>query len=235
MFPLRDMNPTSVTPLVTLGFIAASLAVFFFIQAPATPAEAQEFAYRRAVISCEITTGYPLSLEEITDGVCLAGEQSPVFPEKNPFLAALTSMFLHGGVAHVVFNMWFLWIFGNNVEDAYGHLGYVLLYIVGGLAATVTFVVMNPDSTIPLVGASGAIAAALGAYAILYPGHRVVSLVGWFVVPVPAAVFLAIWFVGQFGLGGTGVAWEAHAGGFVFGAAVTLLLRQRLLRPRRRG
>ena len=98
------------------------------------------------------------------------------------------------------------------------------------MGATLTFVAVNPDSTIPLVGASGAIAAVLGSYAVLFPGHRVLSLLGWFIVPVPAAVFLGVWFVLQFGLGGTNVAWEAHAGGFAFGFALTLLFRRRLLR-----
>jgi membrane associated rhomboid family serine protease len=139
-------------------------------------------------------------------------------------------MFLHGSVAHVLFNMWFLWIFGNNVEEAFGHVGYLVFYLIGGLAATAVYVALNQDSTVPLVGASGAIAVALGAYAVLFPGRRVLSLVGWFLIPVPAAVFLAIWFALQFVAGQTGVAWEAHAGGFVFGAGVTLLLRSRLLR-----
>jgi membrane associated rhomboid family serine protease len=138
-------------------------------------------------------------------------------------------MFLHGGVAHVLLNMWFLWIFGNNVEEAYGHLRYLGFYLVGGIAATLAFLFFNAESTIPLVGASGAIAVALGSYAVLFPGHRVLSFVGWIVVRVPAALFLAIWFFVQFGVGDTGVAWEAHVGGFVVGALVTLLFRRRLL------
>jgi membrane associated rhomboid family serine protease len=126
--------------------------------------------------------------------------------------------------------MWFLWIFGNNVEEAYGHIGYLLVYLIGGLAATATYVVLNQNATVPLVGASGAIAVALGAYAVLFPGHRVLSFVGWILIPVPAVIFLAIWFVLQFVTGQAGVAWEAHAGGFVFGAGVSLLLRSRLMR-----
>jgi membrane associated rhomboid family serine protease len=153
-----------------------------------------------------------------------------VFPDKNVFLALLTSMFLHGSVGHVLFNMWFLWIFGNNVEEAYGHVGYLLLYIIGGLAATAAYVGFNPDATVPLVGASGAVAVAMGAYLVLFPGHRVLSLVGWLFLPVPAAVFLVFWFVAQFGLGGTNTAWEAHAGGFVFGAGISLFLRSMLMR-----
>ncbi len=230
MFPLRDVNPTRITPFVTIGFIVINLLVFFAIQGQQTQAEQEEFLYRRAAIGCEITTLQPLSAEEIITGTCLSGSEVPVFPEKIPFLSMLTSMFLHGGVGHVLFNMWFLWIFGNNVEEAFGRLRYILMYIVGGVAATMAFVVANPDSTIPLVGASGAIAAVLGSYAVLFPGHRVLSLLGWFVVPVPAALFLGLWFVAQFGLGGTNVAWEAHAGGFAFGFALTLLFRRRLLR-----
>lgn len=230
MFPLRDVNPTRITPFVTIGFIVINLLVFFAIQGQQTQAEQEEFLYRRAAIGCEITTLQPLSAEEIITGTCLSGSEVPVYPEKIPFLSMLTSMFLHGGVGHVLFNMWFLWIFGNNVEEAFGRLRYILMYIVGGVAATMAFVVANPDSTIPLVGASGAIAAVLGSYAVLFPGHRVLSLLGWFVVPVPAALFLGLWFVAQFGLGGTNVAWEAHAGGFAFGFALTLLFRRRLLR-----
>jgi rhomboid family protein len=230
VFPLKDVNPTRITPFVTIGLILASLLVFFLIQAQQTPAEQEEFLYRRAAIGCEITTLQPLSAEEIITGRCLSGSERSVFPEKSPFLSILTSMFLHGNLGHVAFNMWFLWIFGNNVEEAFGRVRYLLMYIAGGVGATMAFVAMNPGSTIPLVGASGAIAAVLGSYAVLFPGHRVLSLLGWFIVPVPAALFLGIWFVAQFGLGGTNVAWEAHAGGFAFGFALTLLFRRRLLR-----
>lgn len=215
--------------MLTLVLIAASLFVFFGVQATDTPQEAQEFLYRRAAISCEITSGEPLTDAEIIRSTC--GEAGvPVFPDKNPLLSILTSLFLHGSVGHVLFNMWFLWIFGNNVEEAFGHLGYALLYLIGGVAATAAFVFLNPESTVPLVGASGAIAAVLGAYAVLFPAHRVLSLVVWFVVPVPAALFLGIWFLAQFGLGGTNVAWQAHAGGFVFGFVAAFLFRRRLLR-----
>lgn len=229
MFPLKDVNPTRTFAALTLALIAACLLVFFLVQASDTPQGAEEFLYRRAAISCEITSGAPLAEAEIVSGRCGANG-APVFPDKEPLLAVFTSLFLHGSVGHVVFNMWFLWIFGNNVEEAFGRIGYAGLYLLGGVAATGAFVFMNPDSTVPLVGASGAIAAILGAYAVLFPGHRVLSLVGWFILPVPAAIFLGVWFIAQFGLGGTNVAWEAHAGGFVFGFAITLAVRKRLMR-----
>lgn len=229
MFPLRDFNPTRITPWVTMGLIATNLLVFVGLQASDTPIEQQEFLYERAAIACEITTGQPLSPTEIVEAVCVDGTELAVFPSKNPYLAMLTSMFLHGGWAHVLFNMWFLWIFGNNVEEALGRWRYLLLYIIGGVAATLTFVVANQGSTIPLVGASGAVAAVLGAYVVLFPKHRILSLLGWLVVPVPAAVFLGVWFVLQFTLGGSNVAWEAHAGGFIFGFALVLLFRRSIL------
>jgi membrane associated rhomboid family serine protease len=215
--------------VVTIGLILASLYVFFFVQ-PQTPGDAEEFLYRRAAISCEVVTGHPLTANEIINGRCQADAGDPVFPQKSPLLSVLVSMFLHGGVGHVLFNMWFLWIFGNNVEEAFGRMRYIILYLLGGVFATMAFVALNPGSTVPLVGASGAIAAVLGAYAVLYPGHSVLSLVGWWVIPVPAIIFLGVWFLAQFGLGGTNVAWEAHAGGFVFGFVVTAFQRRRLLR-----
>ena len=227
MFPLRDVNPTRITAWVTIVLIAANVGVFFLIQAGVE--DQAEFLYRRAAIACEVTTGAPLSVDERVTGRCESGDDTPFFPEKNPLIAVLTSLFLHGSIAHVLFNMWSLWIFGNNVEEAYGRLGYLALYVLGGIFATVAFVLTNPESTVPLVGASGAIAAALGSYAVLYPRHRVLSLVGWFIIPVPAFLFLLIWFVAQFGLGGTGVAWEAHVGGFLFGLVVSLFARRRLL------
>ena len=230
MFPLRDVNPTRSTAFLTLALIGASLYVFFFIQAQDAPQAQEEFLYRRAAISCEITTGDPLTQAEIGGQSCSSERGDPVFPDKEPLISVFTSLFLHGSVGHVLFNMWFLWLFGNNVEEAYGRIRYLFLYFLGGVAATGAFVFMNPESTVPLVGASGAIAAVLGAYAVLFPGHRVLSLVGWLVIPVPAALFLGVWFLAQFGLGGTNVAWEAHAGGFLFGVLMTLPFRKSMLR-----
>ena len=149
-----------------------------------------------------------------------------------------TSMFLHGGWLHLLGNMLFLWIFGNNVEDRLGSIPFLLFYLVGGIAAALTQVVIDPHSTVPLVGASGAIAAALGAYIVLFPGARILSLVflGFFyqLLEVPAIVVLGFWFalqlVNGFAAFGAetaqgGVAFFAHIGGFVFGLAVGLLLR----------
>lgn len=229
MFPIRDINPVNIHPWVKYSLMAACVLVFLLFQTHATVAEENEFLFRRAVISCEVTTGSPLTLDQIITQSCSNAQGVPVFPEKSPWFAVLTSMFLHGGFGHLAFNMWFLWIFGNNVEEAFGHLRFAILYLVGGVVATMAFVLLNPQSTIPLVGASGAIAAVLGAYAVLYPDHKVITLLGWILLPLPAALFLGIWFVLQFGLGGTNVAWEAHVGGFVFGLAAAMLFRRSLL------
>ncbi len=230
MLPIRDVNPTRITPWVTFVLVAACVLVFFGVQTQDTERDQIEFLYRRAAIACEVLNGEPLSAVEISEQVCQPGSGAPVFVEKEPWTAVFVSMFLHGNLLHLLFNMWSLWIFGNNVEEAFGHFRYLLLYLVGGVVATLAFVAVNPDSTVPLVGASGAIAAALGAYAVLFPGHRILTFVGWFLVPLPAIVFLAFWFFGQFGLGGTGTAWEAHVGGFVFGVVIALLFRRSLMR-----
>ncbi len=231
MLPIRDVNPTRITPVFTLLLIGACVFVWFFFQGHESQEEEIEFLFRQAAIGCEITTGNPLTVDEINQQFCSADPQGqPAFPDKNPWVSVLVSMFLHGSLGHLLFNMWSLWIFGNNVEEAFGAIGYLVLYLLGGVVATMAFVFVNPESTVPLVGASGAIAAVLGAYAVLFPTHRVLGLVGWFLLPVPAFIFLAVWFVGQFGLGGTNVAWEAHVGGFLFGLLVAVLFRGRLLR-----
>jgi membrane associated rhomboid family serine protease len=232
LIPLRDINPTATSPLLTLLLIAASVVVYFFIQ-PQTEVDAEEFAYENAAIACEIRTGDPLDSFEISQDVCeeeAAG--AAVFPDKNVYAAVLVSMFLHGSIAHLLGNMWFLWIFGNNVEEAFGRLGYLLLYFGAGLAATLAFVLNNPDSTVPLVGASGAIAGVMGAYLVLFPVHRVMTIVFLVITAVPAIAFLGLWFLSQFALVGaeSGIAWEAHVFGFLVGVLVTLPLRPLLLR-----
>jgi membrane associated rhomboid family serine protease len=234
VFPLRDVNPTRVRPLITMAIVIANLAVFFAWQ-PHTGIEAVTFLYERAAIPCEIVSGRPLTVAEIESGVCQTAPASvAVFDEKDVGLSAVVSLFLHGGLLHLAGNMWFLWVFGNNVEEAYGRIGYLLLYLLAGVGATGAYVALNPESTIPLVGASGAIAGVLGAYFILYPGHWLISLVTFYVLPVPAVIFLGLWFIGQFMLDQPGVAWEAHAAGFVIGMAVSLMLRGPLLRRVRR-
>ncbi|MBM3141185.1 MAG: rhomboid family intramembrane serine protease [Chloroflexi bacterium] len=236
MFPLRDLNPTRVFPLVTLGLVIANVVVFFGFQPnPANPRAAATFALEHAAIACEVTSGRTLSMREVVGGLCLPDAGGPAaFPEKRVELSVLVSMFLHGGLLHLAGNMWFLWVFGNNVEEAFGHARYALVYVLAGVVATLAFIFMHPLSIVPLVGASGAVAGVLGSYFVLYPGHWVVALLAFYVLPIPAAVFLGLWFLGQFAVADPGVAWEAHVAGFLFGAVATLLFRAPLLRRVRR-
>ena len=231
MIPIRDVNPSLTSSAMTFLLIAASVVVFFFIQPSAGDVE---FAYRQAAIACEVTTGEALSLDEINEERCIDGNGNSLFADKSLELSVLVSMFLHAGLLHLAGNMWSLWIFGNNVEDAFGTLGYLALYFVSGVAATFGFIALNPETTIPLVGASGAISGVMGAYLVLYPRARVVSvfpILFFLPIALPASIFLVFWLFGQFALIGSasGIAWEAHVAGFVFGALVALVGRRPLL------
>jgi membrane associated rhomboid family serine protease len=228
MLPLRDNIPTRRFPVVTVALIAANAAVWFW-QVTGTPLDQDVFEYGY----------YPCSF------------QGPCLPPPDPSLpagalswweGAFTSMFMHGSWAHILGNMLFLWIFGNNVEDALGRVRYLLWYLVAGLAATATqtFVTLSfgdaAEASIPNIGASGAVSGVLGAYVLLHPLARVLTLFGWFPIEVPAFLYLGFWFVLQLWLGsysvlepesGGGVAFFAHVGGFVFGAATVHVVRRR--------
>jgi membrane associated rhomboid family serine protease len=232
MIPLRDANPTHRAPWVTMLLIAACFVVFAYelgVQATQGNDGLNAFFEEHGAIPVEIAAA--IDRQTLVD---LA------------WLGVLTSMFIHGGWVHLLGNMLYLWIFGNNVEDRLGRLPFLLFYLAGGIAAALTQVWTDPGSSIPLVGASGAIAAALGAYLVLYPRARILSLVflGFFyqLIEVPALIVLGFWFFlqlidGVASLGGGaaqgGVAFFAHIGGFVAGLAIGFLVR--VLRPRRRG
>lgn len=229
MLPIRDINPGRTVPLTTWLIIGITAAVFFFYQRPS-----EEFLYEKAAIPCEVTTGQALSAREISGGPCSAGDGSAIFGSKSVLWSVMASVFFHGGLGHLLGNLWVLAIFGNNIEDRMGRLPYGLFYLVAGLVAAATHILAHPASTIPVVGASGAIAGVMGAYAVVFPGARVLSIVPpFFFAPfqMPAVVFLGIWFISQFFLAGTStnIAWEAHVGGFIFGLLIALLSRRRLL------
>lgn len=253
MIPLKDENPTRRKPVVTVLIIAVCLWMFFAWQpvfdagAPVSVPtgegvlqfdEGTAFTVANAAIPCEIVQGRPLTVDEVVltfgEGApeaCGAGsaQSSPVFPEKSVWLALLTSMFLHGGLLHLGGNLLFLWIFGNNIEDHMGHFRYLIFYLVGGLVASAAHIALNLDSTIPVVGASGAIAAVMGAYLVWFPNAPVRTAVFFFfimLVDVRAKWLLGFWFVSQFFTNpNSGVAWAAHVGGFVFGVIVGMIVR----------
>lgn len=250
VIPIRDENPTRRFPVVTVALVAVNLYVYFFVQMPKSDAQDLEFLYRYAAVPCEVTTGEPVVAVPVgAFGEPLAGAptactvgasgiESPrtVFPDKNVYLAVLWSMFLHGSILHVLGNMLFLWVFGNNVEDRLGPLGFLVFYVVTGIAAAGAHIALNADDPTPVVGASGAIAGVMGAYIVWFPHARVVSIVPilfvFTFVELPAAAVLGLWFVLQFFTSpDTGVAWLAHVGGFVAGAALALALNPLLGPP----
>lgn len=229
MFPLKDDNPSRVFPAVTLLLIAANVAVFgyqFWLGNAG-----QSFVYRFGAIPWEIT-----HLRELPDIPRESVSTVPVL------LTLFTSMFLHGGLLHLLGNMLYLWIFGDNVEALIGHFHFLAFYILCGLGACLTYIVFDSNSGIPMIGASGAISGVLGAYMVIYPGARVHVLVFIFffirVIRVPALIVLGFWFIiqvlnglGALGGGSTGnVAWFAHIGGFVLGALLIWLFPKRRAR-----
>ncbi|MGH9188627.1 MAG: rhomboid family intramembrane serine protease [Acidimicrobiales bacterium] len=245
MIPLKDYNPTRRFPVVTVLLIAANVFVYFQVQRPWARDQAS-FSVAYAAIPCELIEGEPLSEQELTltyrggdteacdrsYGGRASDLSSPGFPDKQVYLAVLYSMFLHGSLLHIGSNMLFLWVFGNNIEDRMGVLGFIAFYVASGVVATFAHVAVQPDSTVPLVGASGAIAGVMGAYIVLFPDVKIRSLLIYFLIlirDIPAKWVLGFWFVLQFFTNpANGVAWVAHVGGFVFGALVALLLRDRL-------
>jgi membrane associated rhomboid family serine protease len=218
MFPLRDTQPSYSRPVITVLIIILNVVVFL----------------------------YEISLDEYSRNYFIM--HYGLVPARFHFSAILTSMFLHGGWMHIIGNMWFLWIFGDNVEDAFGHVKYLVFYLLCGIAAAMTQMAFSAGSRLPMVGASGAIAGVMGAYLIKYPKARIVTLVFIFIfittIEVPAALMLAYWFFIQFFSGvGTigyshvsqgGTAFFAHVGGFVAGMILVGLLGTRQTYLRRR-
>ncbi len=242
MLPIKDVNPTRRRPIVTWAIIVACIVVWLFWQQEPQrgPVEDLRFDLEHAAIPCEVVQGRPLTEQELTAtyGVnggdtmaCEVGRHdSPSgFPGKDVWLAVLASMFFHGGLAHIGGNMLYLWIFGNNIEDHLGHVRYLLFYVLGGLAAAAVHIGLEPSSTVPVLGASGAIAAVMGAYLVWFPRApvRTVLLIGFpILATIQAKWLLGFWFVLQFFTSpNSGVAWGAHVGGFVFGVLVGLAVR----------
>ncbi|UCB45266.1 MAG: rhomboid family intramembrane serine protease [Spirochaetota bacterium] len=219
-FPLKDENPAETFPYITVLLIAVNCFMFFI-----TLAMGRNSYY--------LVAGYGVVPFEITHAVDI--EPKVLF---GPYITLITSLFLHGSFWHLLGNMWFLWIFGNNIEDIEGHFRFIIFYFLGGIAASFLQIAVNPSSTIPTIGASGAVSAILGAYMLKFPRARVKTLLFIFIfitiINVPAIAFIGIWFfiqlISSVGRAGEGVAWFAHIGGFIFG-----LLTIKLFEKKRRG
>jgi rhomboid family protein len=255
VFPLRDNIPTERFPVVTVAFIVINVIAYLFWQRggitlgdPSSPHYLTNLIDYGA-IPYEIT--HPGDHCELLSSGAIACEGQPgvtgtVEPQPATWITLFTSMFMHGGLLHLGGNMLFLWIFGNNVEDAMGPVKYVIFYLLAGLAATAGQVIVDPSATVPGIGASGAIAGVLGGYLVLFPRARVVTVVFiiffFTILELPAMFFLVIWFAqqalfGYFDLlqptgGGGGVAYFAHIGGFVLGLLAVKLFADEARRRR---
>ncbi len=236
MFPYRDDNPAILTPFVTVGLIAANIAAWVVLQGMGT-----DVALATSVCELGLVPGDLLGRIPIGTAIPIGPGMSCVIEPGTPWRTVLSSMFMHGGWMHLIGNCWFLWVFGNNVEDAMGHLRFLAFYLLCGVGAAAAQVLADPASSVPMVGASGAISGVMGAYAILYPKVKihmlVVLVIIFFRVTVPAWLMLGYWFVLQtLGLrvdSVGGVAFWAHVGGFVAGAVLIKLFRDPVLWHRR--
>ena len=243
MFPYHDENETRRTPFLTYLLIAANVGAWVLLQGAGSTVAMARAVCELGLIPGELTglarPGTPFPMGEGL--VCLTDPGRQVFN-------VLSSMFLHGGWMHLLGNMWFLWLFGNNIEDSMGHVRFILFYLVCGVAAAMAQVVTSPASVIPMVGASGAISGVMGGYLVLYPRVRVFAMVPIGIIPIsvalPAWTMLVYWFVLQFfggvvgllGEEGGGVAFWAHAGGFLAGAVlIKLFARSEDVQAHRRG
>lgn len=212
MFPLKDLTPRRSLPIVTLLLIGVNIAVFVY-QLSLPPKLGEAFLQTYALIPSKIS-------------LALAGRH---YTLEQALLPLFTCMFLHGGFLHILGNMWFLWIFGANVEDRLGPVPYLLFYLVCGVGSNISQLLFSWGSHVPSLGASGAISGVLGAYILFFPGSRILTLIPLFIifftVRIPAVIFIGLWFVAQFlsGIGSLGavnsggIAWWAHIGGFLTG------------------
>jgi membrane associated rhomboid family serine protease len=250
VFPLKDNIPTERTPFVTIAFIAINVFVYFVLQKGGIlsgPTDSGVIHF--GAIPYELThPGKECDALFGPDGVArsaiLCEGIDPVRVVDTPptIITVFSSMFMHGSILHLAGNMLFLWIFGNNVEDAMGPVRFAVFYVLGGLAADALQVIVDPNAAVPTIGASGAVAAVLGGYILLFPRARVITLIFivffFTILELPAMLILGFWFLQQIvfgfydvanpaGGGGGGVAYFAHIGGFVFGLAAIKLFAQR--------
>ncbi len=222
--PLKDTQEISIRPIGTISIIIINVAVFlemiFYSSTSPNPVASQNTTYLRyGLIPYQITSGH----------IIVPSSLQPAW------LTIFTSMFLHGGFAHIIGNMWFFWIFGNNVEDYFGTIRFLVFYLLGGTVAALAQIAAAPSSRVPVIGASGAIAAVMGAYFYLFPRSRIKTFVFLFLfitfIEIPAPFFLLVWILMQFSSAftsfgaATGVAYWAHVGGFTFGLLIAIIFK----------
>ena len=231
MFPLRDHNPTEIVPIFTVLIGVITVAAWWLLQgAGFSEGALYDSVCVLGVVPADVT-GRAMAAQ---DAVCDSASVGSA--------ALFTSMFMHGSWSHLIGNMWFLWVFGNNIEDSMGHLRFVAFYLLTGLAAAGAQIATNPASGVPMVGASGAISGVMGAYLLLYPRAKIDTWIGFWIIQVPAWLMLGYWMLLQLtgvlgpGAVGGGVAYAAHLGGFVAGLVLVPIFRnQKLVDAKHRG
>lgn len=236
LIPISDANPTRRFPLVTVVLIVLNVLSFFSEPGFGGGIEGSVYFFDNAPIPCQLDQSCPAGID--------LGPLAVPIPQRGPvefLIAVVISTFLHAGFLHIIGNMLFLWVFGNNIEDYLGRVRFLVFYLVGGIVASFAHILTHASSVLPTVGASGAVAAVMGAYIVLYPKARVNVLVPIFfffsVIQMSAITVLALWFAYQFFIGlqeasgATAVAWMAHVGGFVYGVVIIYLLGGRPQRP----
>jgi membrane associated rhomboid family serine protease len=231
LIPISDANPTRRFPIVTVGLIVANVIAFFQTPDLGQGVQAGPYFVEHAPIPCQLQDACRFDAIQFAPGVV---ERIPDRNLSSFLIAIVVSTFLHAGFLHIIGNMLFLWVFGNNVEDYLGRVKFLLFYLLGGIAAAFAHILTHLDDVIPSVGASGAVAAVMGAYLVLFPRARVNVLVPifilWTIIQLSAWAVLGLWFLYQFligfqeAAGTTGVAWMAHVGGFVYGVVIIYLL-----------
>ncbi|HVN95385.1 MAG TPA: rhomboid family intramembrane serine protease [Syntrophorhabdaceae bacterium] len=220
MIPLKDNIPTRTIPIITMSLIFVNMLIFLWQWLGLEPRAAELIYKYYGFVPHEFMTSLTTRWDLLPYNV----------------LTLFTSMCLHGNFLHLAGNMLYFWIFGNNIEDAFGHVRFLVFYVLSGLVAAAFQFFYDPWSTIPMIGASGAISGVLGAYLVLYPYARIKTLIFIFIADLPAIVLLSIWFFGQvlYSTAMEGIAWHAHIGGFIFGLVMAkLLARKTLAKPRR--
>jgi membrane associated rhomboid family serine protease len=228
MFPYRDDNPTLASPLVTFLLIGANVAMWVVVQGMGA-----EPSLSRSVCELGLIPGEFLGRVPQGATVPMGPQTACVLGTEQTWFTPLTSMFLHGGWFHLIGNMWFLWVFGNNVEDSMGRFRYLAFYLLCGLAAALSQLLVDPASQVPMIGASGAISGVIGAYLVLHPHAPIKTLVFHIIVALPAFVVLGLWILFQLAYafmsppGAAGVAWWAHVGGFFAGVILIFVMRYR--------
>ena len=213
MIPLKDNIPTRTLPIIAVSFIFVNILIFLWQRFALQSAESEQVYRYFGFVPHEFIVSLTSQWTLVPYNV----------------MTMFTSMFLHGGFLHLAGNMLFLWIFGNNIEDALGHVRFIPFYVLSGLVAAIFQLSYDPSSDVPMIGASGAISGILGAYLVLYPFARIKTLIFFFIVELPAILLLTIWFFMQvlYSTSMNGVAWYAHIGGFIFGLlTVKLFVRK---------